>query len=212
MKYRFKLLEGDITAQGVKAFNKSLNKTALFGIHEKKLRGNITQKGIDAFNDDLMNEIWGDEGLLDEATLKKRSSLRWHYDRHVKAPNAPDNRDNRKKYDNMSMEDYYNYAKKVSALKETSLIDVKIKKRQEAFDIIDDFRDYAPTNSVLKIDYNLKNKSDGRDMFVIVRKQSEHSPLMDMCLVNKEENEPITIFAINTREFDKKMNEFLQIP
>lgn len=163
----------------------------------------VTQVDIDRLNDDFMQDIY--EVPFDE-TLQKMSSRRYHYRKHVLRQSDIRRSGNRGKYDYMTIDEYYEYACAVRDLTPTHVITSELTGTAGINDVVDRF---VIDGSVLKIDYNLKNKTDNHDMYAIFNKHSQHSIYMELCLVDKNTNQPISIFPLVGGRFYKYINDFV---
>lgn len=185
------------------AFNDDLNDMLAKG--NKPLKGKVSNRNVEKLNASLNEELAVDELLLE--TLDKNKSLKYHYKKHVLKSGEDRKSYNRNKYDYMSMQEYYNYAKSIANKIPNYTIDTSIEDKDEIERIIDDYTNSV--NGVLKVDYDLKNNSNGKEMFAIFNKNSKYSNYQEMCLVDKASGEPITIHVLLGGNFNKLINDFL---
>ena len=102
----------------IEKFNDDMN-DAIIKKSSSRL-GKITQQDINRLNDDFREDII--EYPINES-LSKKSSLRYHYKKHVLKKSDKRVSGNRNKYDYMSINEYYNYAKSIISFKGYGIIE-----------------------------------------------------------------------------------------
>lgn len=184
------------------AFNDELNDMMENGI--LPLKGKISPRGVKLFNDELNKDI--EAAYIDES-LDDKNSLRRHYNKHVLKQGEVSSSKNKGKYNYMTKEDYYNYAIEIANKTPTFTIDTSIVNKDDADDIIDDYD--VSSSAILKIDYNLTSKRDGKPMVAIFNKPSKYSRFSEVCLVEKDTGKPITIYPLPGGRFFSLTRKFL---
>lgn len=192
-----------IQREDVEQLNNLLNKS----INSKNtpVKGAVYEEGAKLLNKYINLDIYG-EDLYE--TLNKKRSLSYHYKKHARRPDGERRSYNRNKYDYMTPTEYFEYASYLAKSSPDFIIDKSIERKEDIESIADSY--INSSNSILKIDYNLTNSSNGKPMYAIFRRRSDYSiTQQDICLVDKRSNIPITIFPITNRQFYKYINSFL---
>jgi len=192
-----------IQREGVEQLNNLLNKS----INSKNtpVKGTVSEEGVKLLNRYINLDMCG-EDLYE--TLNKRRSISYHYKKHVRKPEEERRSYNRNKYDYITPTEYFEYASDLAKSSPDFVIDKSIEGKEDIESIADSY--INSSNSILKIDYDLTNNSNGKPMYAIFRRRSEYSPdRQDICLVDKRSNSPITVFPITNKQFYKYINSFL---
>lgn len=185
-------------------FNDLIN-DCMDGDNEPPLSGPILNENVVNYTSFLMKE--GDN-LLNEV-FSRKSDLKKHYLKHVLAQDEKRTSDNRTKYDYITKQEYRDYAKLLRDSNPDFVIDSSITELSDAMDIVDEF--IKSPSGILKVDYpGMKNDINNHSVVAIYNKNSKYSTHMDFCLIDKTDNDIITLYPLRSLQFYTHMNKFLQ--